>query len=407
MSIQTTTQTRSTATVPAPDPGTEPPLAFVDLSAQQREIDDEVQEGLRRVFESTAFIGGPDVKAFESEFASFLGVSECVGVGNGTDALELSLRAAGVRAGGEVILPANTFIATAEAVSRIGAVPVLVDVDPDHLLIDPAAAIEAITGRTQAIMPVHLYGQTAFLEQLADGAERAGVVIIEDAAQAHGASRLGRRAGGLGLAAGTSFYPGKNLGAAGDAGAVVTNDAGLAARVRVLGEHGSPAKYQHTTVGMNSRLDTVQAVVLRAKLMRLERWNAQRRAAADRYAELLSELASAGTVQLPSEAEGNHHVWHLYTVHVENRDRVLEVLRAAGIGAGVHYPVPVHLTQAYEHLGLARGAFPVTEAAADRLLSLPISPHITAAQQERVVAVLTGAIHAGSATSFPESGASV
>ncbi|MGM7669387.1 DegT/DnrJ/EryC1/StrS family aminotransferase [Microbacterium sp. A93] len=370
------------------------PIPFVDLGAQQREIDEEVQAGLRRVFETTAFIGGPDVQAFESEFASFVEVSDCVGVGNGTDALELALRAAGVRAGGEVILPANTFIATAEAVSRIGAVPVLVDVDPQYLLIDPEAAAAAITERTQAIMPVHLYGQTAFVEQIRPEADRAGVVIIEDAAQSQGAFRHGRMAGSLGLAAGTSFYPGKNLGAAGDAGAVVTNDAGLAARVRVLGEHGSPTKYRHSTVGMNSRLDTVQAVVLRAKLARLEQWNGLRRAAADRYAELLGPLAETGAVWLPSEAEGNYHVWHLYTIQVDDRDRVLSELHAAGIGAGVHYPVPVHLTGAYEHLGLERGSFPVTEAAADRLLSLPIFPHITAEQQDRVVDVLTGLLTA-------------
>lgn len=364
------------------------PIPFVDLGAQQREIDAEVQAGLRRVFDTTAFIGGPDVQAFESEYAAFTEVSDCVGVGNGTDALELALRAAGVRAGGEVILPANTFIATAEAVSRIGAVPVLVDVDPQYLLIDPVAAAAAITERTQAIMPVHLYGQTAFVEQITPAAERAGVVIIEDAAQSQGAFRHGRMAGSLGLAAGTSFYPGKNLGAAGDAGAVLTNDAGLAARVRVLGEHGSPQKYRHSTVGMNSRLDTVQAVVLRAKLAHLERWNGLRRAAAQRYAELLRPLAAEGAVWLPAEAAGNYHVWHLYTIQVQDRDQVLAELQAAGIGAGVHYPVPVHLTGAYEHLGQGPGSFPVTEAAADRLLSLPIFPHITVGQQERVVGAL-------------------
>lgn len=368
------------------------PIPFVDLAAQQREIDAEVQAGLRRVFDTTAFIGGPDVAAFEQEFASFIEVSHCVGVGNGTDALELALRAAGVTAGGEVILPANTFIATAEAVSRIGAVPVLVDIDQDYLLIDPTGALAAITGRTQAIMPVHLYGQTAFVEQIRPAAERAGVLVIEDAAQAQGAFRHGRMAGSLGLAAGTSFYPGKNLGAAGDAGAVLTDDADLAARVRLLGEHGSPAKYRHSTVGMNSRLDTVQAVVLRAKLARLERWNGLRRAAAARYMDLLQPLVNKGQVWRPAEAEGNYHVWHLYTIQVENRDRVLTELQATGIGAGVHYPVPVHLTGAYEHLGWGRGAFPVTESAADRLLSLPIHPHITAAQQERVVAALGHAL---------------
>jgi dTDP-4-amino-4,6-dideoxygalactose transaminase len=392
-----TSATPDTAAQPVLDLKLAEPIPFVDLGAQQREIDEEVQAGLRRVFDTTAFIGGPDVGEFEQEYAAYSGVDHCVGVGNGTDALELALRAAGVEAGGEVILPANTFIATAEAVSRIGAVPVLVDVDPRYLLIDPDAAVAAITDRTQAIMPVHLYGQTAFVERLSGEAERAGVVVIEDAAQSQGAARNGLRAGSLGLAAGTSFYPGKNLGAAGDAGGVMTDDAGLAARVRVLGEHGSPQKYRHTTVGMNSRLDTVQAVVLRAKLARLDDWNDKRRVAAARYAELLADLAGDGRVWLPAEAEGNHHVWHLYTVQVDDRDRVLDGLRAAGIGAGVHYPIPVHLTGAYEHLGQGRGAFPVSEAAAERLLSLPIFPHITAEQQERVVDALMRALSAGTA----------
>lgn len=382
-----TTTTQAAGAVTAPLGATSIP--FVDLGAQQREVDAEVQEGLRRVFETTAFIGGPDVAAFEEEFAAYVDTAHCVGVGNGTDALELALRAAGVEAGGEVILPANTFIATAEAVSRIGAVPVLVDVDPDHLLIDPRAAVAAITDRTQAIMPVHLYGQTAFVEQLKPVTEREGIPIIEDAAQAQGASRHGRPAGALGTAAGTSFYPGKNLGAAGDAGAVVTHDGGLADRVRVLGEHGSPQKYIHSVVGMNSRLDTVQAVVLRAKLARLQGWNDRRRAAADRYTQMLSGVEG---IWLPTEAAGNHHVWHLYTVQVDDRDSVLEQLRVAGIGAGVHYPAPVHLSEAYAHLGYARGDFPVTETAAQRLLSLPMFPHITAAQQGYVAQAVAGAV---------------
>lgn len=385
--------TRHDATMTGWEPAAaEAPIPFVDIPAQQREIAAEVDAGLREVLASGAFIGGPDVGAFEREFAEFTGVGDCVGVGNGTDALELALRGAGVGPGAEVILPANTFIATAEAVSRIGAVPVLVDVDDEHLLIDPAAVRRAVTLRTRAIMPVHLYGQTAPVEQILPLAESVGAVVIEDAAQAQGAARRGRRAGSLGHAAGTSFYPGKNLGAAGDAGAVVTDDAQLADRVRVLAAHGSPRKYEHTVVGMNSRLDTVQAVVLRAKLARLDGWNQSRREAARRYAELLAGPAAAGALRLPSEAPGNHHVWHLYTVRVPGRDAVLEELRRAGIGAGVHYPTPVHLTGAYADLGHARGDFPVTEAAADELLSLPIHPHITAAQQERTAAVLCTAL---------------
>ncbi len=326
---------------------------------------------------------------FEEAYADYLGVGHCVGVASGTDAVELALRGAGVSAGGEVILPANTFVATAEAVSRIGATPVLVDVDPEHLLIDPQAVAAAITSRTQAIVPVHLFGQAAFAEQLAPFAARAGVPIVEDAAQSQGARRYGRMAGSLGTVAGTSFYPGKNLGAAGDGGAVLTDDAEVAALVRKLGNHGSAVKYQHDLVGVNSRLDAIQAVVLQAKLQRLDAWNHRRREAAARYAELIADIDG---VRLPSAAEGNEHVWHLYVVQVEDRDAVLADLQAAGIGAGIHYPVPVHLTGAYAHLGYPRGAFPVSEAAAGRILSLPMFPHLTAEQQARVAEALAAAV---------------
>jgi dTDP-4-amino-4,6-dideoxygalactose transaminase len=360
-------------------------VPLVDLGAQQEEISEEVELGLKEVFAQTSFIGGPPVGEFEEAYGRFLGVGHCVGVANGTDALELALRAAGVRPGGEVILPANTFIATAEAVSRIGAIPVLVDVDPDYLLIDADRVEEAVTARTQAIIPVHLFGQTAFVERLVPIAAACGAVIIEDAAQAQGASRHGLMAGTLGTAAGTSFYPGKNLGAAGDAGAVLTDDEGIAATVRMLGAHGSEQKYRHEAVGMNSRLDTVQAVVLNAKLRRLASWNERRRMAAARYSELIGDF---GGVVLPRSAEGNADVWHLYVVRVPERDRVLSALSQAGIGAGVHYPVPVHLTRAYRHLGLQPGSFPVAEKASGQILSLPIYPHITEAQQDYVAAKL-------------------
>lgn len=357
------------------------PVPFVDLGAQQEEIADEVEVGVKEVFAQTSFIGGPAVAEFEQAYARFLGAGHCVGVANGTDALELALRAAGVRAGGEVILPANTFIATAEAVSRIGALPVPVDVDPEYLLIDPDRVAGAVTPRTQAIMPVHLFGQTAFVERLTPIAAASGAVIVEDAAQSQGASRHGRFAGTLGLAAGTSFYPGKNLGAAGDAGGVVTNDADVAARVRMLGAHGSERKYQHDAVGMNSRLDTIQAVVLNAKLRRLAMWNERRRKAAERYTELLADLPG---VELPRTAPGNSDVWHLYVVRVPDRDRVLAALNAAGIGAGIHYPVPVHLSRAYRDLGYGPGSFPVAEQAARGILSLPMFPHISEVQQQYV-----------------------
>ncbi|KNH22252.1 erythromycin biosynthesis sensory transduction protein eryC1 [Arthrobacter sp. ZBG10] len=360
-------------------------VPLVDLAAQQAEVHDVVMAELAGVFTTAAFVGGTAVADFESGYARFTGARHCVGVANGTEALELALRAGGVGPGGEVILPANTFIATAEAVSRIGAVPVPVDVDARYLLMDPSAAAAAVTGRTQAIVPVHLFGQTAFVEQLLPVAASCGAVIIEDAAQAQGATRFGRSAGTLGLAAGTSFYPGKNLGAAGDAGGVLTNDPDVAAHVRLLGAHGSSVKYRHDVVGINSRLDTVQAVVLKAKLARLQEWNLLRRAAAERYACLLADIPG---VELPAEAPGNTDVWHLYVVRVPDRDTLLAGLLARGIQAGIHYPVPVHLSGAYAGDGRGPGSFPVAEEAAGRILSLPLFPHITPDQQERVADAL-------------------
>jgi dTDP-4-amino-4,6-dideoxygalactose transaminase len=365
-------------------------IPLVDLAAQHAAVADEVAAGWAEVLAHTAFIGGPQVAAFEAEFARFTGAAHCVGVGNGTDAIELALRALGVGPGDECVLPANTFIATAEAVARTGATPVLVDcADDDTYLIDPAA-VDAVAGpRTRAVLPVHLYGQAAAVELLRPVADRVGGYLIEDAAQAQGARRHGAGAGTLGDAAATSFYPGKNLGAYGDAGAVLTGSADLADRVRLLREHGSPRKYEHTVVGVNSRLDTLQAVVLSAKLRRLARWNAARRAAADRYTALLSDVDG---VTPPRTLAGNEHVWHLYVVRVPERDRVLKELHAAGIGAGVHYPTPLHLTAAFGHLGCSKSAFPVAERTAPELLSLPLFAEITPAQQERVVSVLSAAL---------------
>lgn len=368
-------------------------IPLVDLAAQHAEIADEVRAGIDEVFSNTAFVGGPQVAAFESAYAKYIGVRSCVGVANGTDALELALRAVGVEPGGEVILPGNTFIATAEAVSRIGAKPILVDVDVDYLLMDPTLVERAITPRTQAIVPVHLFGQTAFVEQLLPLSEAAGVPVVEDAAQAQGARRFGRGAGSLGVAAATSFYPGKNLGAAGDAGAVTTDDPAVAQTVRLLGAHGSPSKYVHDVVGMNSRLDTVQAVVLRAKLARLSTWNDARRRAAARYGELLGDVAG---VRLPVQALGNEDAWHLYVVRTAHRDRVLQALHEAGIGAGIHYPTPVHLTKAYGSLGLGEGSLPVAERAAGEILSLPLHPHLSWQQQEQVADALRNAVAAES-----------
>jgi dTDP-4-amino-4,6-dideoxygalactose transaminase len=364
-------------------------VPFVDLAAQQAEILDRIAPELARLLAAGAFVGGPQVAQFESEFASFAQVKHCVGVANGTDALELALRAAGIGAGHEVLVPANTFIATAEAVVRAGARPTFVDVDDDTLLMDPAAVKAAIGERTAAVIPVHLYGQLAPMEEIMPIAASLGAVVIEDAAQSQGASRHGRAAGSFALAAGTSFYPGKNLGAAGDAGAVLTSDDQVAHTVRAISNHGSPRKYEHDVIGFNSRLDAIQAVVLRAKLTRLLAWNESRRAAAVRYDELLGDVDA---IQLPQTLAGNVHAWHLYVIRVPDRDRVLKALEGAGIGAAVHYPVPIHLTGAFRYLGCAPGDFPVAERAATQIISLPMFPHLTAGQQERVAAALKAAL---------------
>jgi dTDP-4-amino-4,6-dideoxygalactose transaminase len=362
-------------------------IPLVDLAAQHRQVADEVAAGWAQVLERTAFVNGPAVAAFEREYAEYLGVRHCVGVASGTDAIELALRAAGIGAGDECVLPANTFVATAEAVVRAGAAPVLVDCEPDTGLIDPAAVGAAVGSRTRAVLPVHLYGQAAAVERIRPVAGDA--LIVEDAAQSQGALRHGVPTGSLGDIAATSFYPGKNLGAYGDAGAVMTDDDDLAEAVRLLRDHGSPRRYEHVVLGFNSRLDTLQAVVLSAKLRRLDGWNDDRRKAAERYHDLLSGLPD---VRRPVVAEGNDPVWHLYPVLVPERDRVLAVLHDAGIGAGIHYPTPVHLTGTFAHLGLPAGSYPNAEQRARHQLSLPIFPEITAAQQERVVEVLAGAL---------------
>jgi dTDP-4-amino-4,6-dideoxygalactose transaminase len=366
-------------------------IPLVDLKAAHAEVADEVEVGFKRILAETAFVGGAEVTTFEEEYAAFNGVPHCVGVANGTDALELALRAVGVGAGSQVILPANTFIATAGAVARAGAQPVLVDCDPDTYLIDMDAALAAVTPATSALLPVHLYGQLAPVERLAAGIAGTGVRIVEDAAQCQGATRHGASAGATGIAA-TSFYPGKNLGAYGDAGAVVTADADLAGTVRMLANHGGVRKYEHEMVGFNSRLDGLQAVVLRAKLARLAAWSQARRDAAARYDDLLDGV----DVVRPVTLDGNEHVWHLYVVRIpggtSRRDEVLARLNAAGIGAGIHYPTPVHLTPAFAHLGYGPGSFPHAEAAAAQLLSLPLYPQIMPAQQEAVVRELVAAL---------------
>lgn len=356
-------------------------IPLVDLAMQNNCVAEPINRGLRAVLDSGCFVGGPDVVSFEAEYAAFAGVSYCVGVGNGTDAIELSIRAAGISAGSEIILPANTFIATAEAVVRAGCRPVLVDSDPIYHLIDPSEAAMAIGPRTGAIIGVDLYGQIAPFDKI----ENLGVPVIEDASQSQGAMRFGDVAGAFGLAAATSFYPGKNLGAFGDGGAVTTRDPDLARTVRALGSHGGTRKYEHTIVGFNSRLDTIQAVVLRAKLKHLTDWNAQRNSAAEIYLDILKAIPG---IVLPQVLPGNRHVWHLFVIEVQNRDRVLRQLQEKGISAGIHYPTPIHLTEAFSYLGYGPGDFPVAEMAADRIISLPIYPGITRSQQLRIAEVL-------------------
>jgi dTDP-4-amino-4,6-dideoxygalactose transaminase len=357
----------------------------VDLRIQHQALADEVDRGMAEVLDKTAFILGPAVKDFEAEYAAFTGARHCIGVANGTDALELALRAARVGVGDEVILPTNTFIATALAVVRAGARPVLVDSDPDFHLLDLGQVASRITAKTKAVIPVHLYGQLAPMEKVVKLAQGRGLVVIEDAAQAQGARRGGRAAGAWGLAAGTSFYPGKNLGAYGDAGAVTTASDEIATRVRALRNYGSEVKYHHPELGFNSRLDTLQAVVLRAKLRRLAGWNEARRKAARCYDELLADLEA---VTRPQTLPGNEHVHHLYVVRVPKRDEVVKKLNADGIGAQIHYPVPIHLQGAFAFLGHREGSFPVAEQAAREIVSLPMFPEITAEQQRRVVASL-------------------
>jgi dTDP-4-amino-4,6-dideoxygalactose transaminase len=368
-------------------------VPFVDLGRQHQEIAAELAAGWQAVVRESSFIGGTAVREFERALADFCQVGHCVGVANGTDALELCLRAAGLDDGDEVIVPANTFVATAEAVVAAGGRPVLADVDPTYLLLSPDCVGDAITSRTRVLLPVHLYGQIAPMEELL--AACPDVLVVEDAAQSMGASLLGRPAGSWGLLSATSFYPGKNLGACGDGGAVLTDSAELAGMVRLLANHGSSVRYEHELVGRNSRLDTMQAVVLLLKLQNLTKWNLQRRAAAGLYNHLLADAEAAGDVVLPRQREDAGHVWHLFPVRVATRDKTMDCLEVDGIQVGIHYPHPIHLQKAFKYLGYRPGQFPVSEAAARQMISLPIFPGITVSEQERVVDSLRRALGHG------------
>jgi dTDP-4-amino-4,6-dideoxygalactose transaminase len=364
-------------------------IPFVDLIAQHREIAADVREGWDLVLNRAAFILGDEVRQFEESFAAYSGVGHCVGVASGTDAIELALRACGVGPGHEVVVPVNSFTASALAVIRAGATPVFVDVDRSTLLMDVGQVSDRIGGRTRALLPVHLFGQMAPMEDLRRLADDHGLIIVEDAAQAQGARRNGVGVGGFSRAAATSFYPGKNLGAYGDGGAVLTDDPAVARDLRALRHWGGDDGVDYPDQTFNSRLDTLQAVVLSAKLRRLDAWNDSRRQAAARYDQLLD--GAEGIVR-PTVLAGNTPVWHIYAVRVGRRDQVLAQLKANGIGASVHYPVPIHLQRSFVKLGYSRGDFPVAETAADGLLSLPMFPGITLDQQQQVVSGLTAAL---------------
>lgn len=361
-------------------------IPFLDLKAPYLELKDEIDDAYRRVMESGWFILGEEVEAFESEFASYCESKHCIGVGNGLEALHLIVRAYGIGPGDEVIVPANTYIATWLAVTHAGATPVPVEPDERTYNIDPAKIEQAITAKTKALMVVHLYGQTADMDPINAIAKKHGLKIIEDCAQSHGARYKGRRAGSHGDAAGFSFYPGKNLGAVGDAGAVTTNDHELAVRIKVLRNYGSQIKYQNEVVGFNSRLDELQAALLRVKLTKLDKWNELRRIAARSY---IQHLATITNLTLPFVPEWAEPVWHLFVVRQGRRDELQKALTQAGIGTMIHYPIPPHLQPAYSVLGFKKGDFPISESIHSSIISLPMWPGIT----EDSVATVCSTLH--------------
>jgi len=361
-------------------PSKQPQVPFVDLGAQYRTIEGEIGEATSRVIQQSDFILGREVSLFEEEFAAFCEAKYAIGVDSGTSALELALRAYDIGPGDEVITAANSFIASALAISHAGARPILVDVDPSTYTVDVSAIEKAITPRTKAVIPVHLYGHPAHMNPIRELADKHGLVIIEDACQAHGTRYKGRRTGSLGHAAAFSFYPGKNLGAYGDGGIVVTNDRGIARRLEMLRNYGQKEKYQHLFRGYNRRLDTLQAAVLRVKLRYLEKWNAARRWNAVLYHKFLDGCG----LLLPGEAPGAESVWHLYVIRAEQRDALKEHLISRGISASIHYPIPIHVQPAYLDLGYKKGDFPVTESCAHQVLSLPMYAEISQDQIEYV-----------------------
>ena len=361
-------------------------IPLVDLRAQYSTIKTEIDSAIQRVLDNTSFIMGKEVTSFEAAFASFVGARGAAGVGSGTAALHLAMLACGVGPGDEVITAAHTFIATAEAISQTGARPVFVDIDPKTYTIDPGQVEDAITDRTRAIIPVHLYGQPADLDPLVDIARRRDLWLIEDAAQAHGAEYKGSRCGTIGHIACFSFYPGKNLGAYGDAGAVTSNDEKLLATVRKLRDHGRTTKYEHDEIGYGERIDALQAAILAAKLPHLESWTEARRSRARLYSEL---LAGSG-VATPYESPNVRHVYHLYVVRTPHRDDLLAYLKSRGVDAGIHYPIPLHKQPAYVKQGYSDVSLPLSERAAAEVLSLPLYPELTDAQIHQVAEAVRG-----------------
>ncbi len=367
-------------------------VPMLDLQAQYRPIRDAVLDVVTRVCDSQRFIMGPEIEGMEREMAAYLGVGHAVGVSSGTDALLLAMMALGIGPGDEVITSTYSFFATAGCVARLGAKPVLVDIDPVTYNIDPGATAAAVTPRTRAIIPVHLYGQSADLDPLLGVAARAGVPVIEDAAQAIGATYKGRMVGGFGRAGCFSFFPSKNLGAFGDGGLVTTNDGTLAAALRRMRVHGADRQYYHDVIGGNFRLDALQAAVLRVKLPHLAGWTEARRRNAARYDELFADLGLAGTVTLPATAPDRYHIFNQYVVRVANRDAVKAHLESRHVGCAIYYPVPFHEQACFAHLGYRTGQFPHAERAARETLALPIFGELTAEQQRYVVSVVAEAL---------------
>jgi dTDP-4-amino-4,6-dideoxygalactose transaminase len=365
------------------------PVPFLDLPGQDADLVAEIQARFARICATGQFVLGPYVEAFEREFAAYCGAAHCVGLNSGTSALHLALIALGVGPGDEVVTTPATFVATAWAVTYAGATPVFVDIDPATRTLDPDRLEAAITPRTKAVMPVHLYGLPADMGPINDIAARHGVAVVEDAAQAHGARYHGRRAGGLGRAAGFSFYPGKNLGAYGEGGALVTDDGSLADTARMLRDHAQRTRYRHEAIGFNYRMDALQGAVLGVKLLRLDGWNARRREIAAGYTELLADCRG---ITLPTEPAGRQSVYHLFVIEAEDRDGLARDLGAAGVRTGFHYPVPVHLQPAYEHLGHGPGSYPHAERLARRCLSLPIHPTLTDDEVRRVAEAVRRAV---------------